>query len=105
MKGQAQEQSGRKQPSDSKDSRSTQPSVRNQAPPLEVEVEEQRNQETEVSMDTQSDATSETDHIRVAELAYRLYEQHGSRDGHDREDWFNAEQHIMTQGRQNSSGL
>lgn len=104
MKGQAQEQAGRKQPSDSKDSRPTQPLAHDHAI-LEVEVEQQKDQETETSMDSQSEAMSDTDHIRVAELAYRLYEQHGRRDGHDREDWFNAEQHIMTQGRQHSRGL
>lgn len=104
MEGHTQQQSGRKQPFDSKGSRSTQPSVRTQAT-LEVEVEQQKDQETEGSMDTQSEAMSDTDHTRVAELAYRLYEQHGRRDGHDREDWFNAEQHIMTQGRRTTSGL
>jgi hypothetical protein len=105
MKGHTQEQSGRKQPSDSAGSRPTQPSVRNEAHLLEVEVVQQKDQETEASMDAQSKAMSDMDHTRVAELAYRLYEQHGRRDGHDREDWFNAEQHIMTQGRRNNSGL
>lgn len=104
MKGQAQEQSGRKQPFDSKDNRRTQPLARDHAT-LEVEVEQQKGQETEASMDTQSEAMSDMDQARVAEFAYGLYKQRGSRDGHDREDWFNAEQHIMTQGRQTSSGL
>jgi len=35
-------------------------------------------------------------HTRVAELAYALYEQRARKDGQDQEDWFNAEQRIMT---------
>lgn len=104
MKGLTQGQSGRKQPFDSEGSRPTQPLARDHAT-LEVEVVQQKDQEIEAFMDTQSDAMSDTGHTRVAELAYGRYEQRGRRDGHDLEDWFNAEQHIMTQGRRNSSGL
>lgn len=34
-------------------------------------------------------------HVRVAELAYYLYEQRGREDGHDVEDWIQAEQSIL----------
>jgi Protein of unknown function (DUF2934) len=34
-------------------------------------------------------------HARVAELAYSLYEQRGRQDGHDVEDWIQAEQTLL----------
>lgn len=33
-------------------------------------------------------------HARIAALAYRLYEQRGREEGHDVEDWFDAERNI-----------
>jgi DUF2934 family protein len=40
--------------------------------------------------------TSSSDgvHTRIAALAYQLYEQRGREDGHDVEDWIQAEQRI-----------
>ncbi len=40
---------------------------------------------------------SSSDHIyaRVAVLAYSMYEQRGRQDGHDVEDWFQAEKTIL----------
>ena len=34
-------------------------------------------------------------YARVAELAYHLYEQRGRQDGHDMEDWIQAEQTVL----------
>lgn len=34
-------------------------------------------------------------HVRVAELAYLLYEQRGRQDGRDVEDWIQAEQTVL----------
>jgi hypothetical protein len=34
-------------------------------------------------------------YVRVAELAYLLYEQRGRQDGHDVEDWIQAEQTVL----------
>ena len=90
-----QEHSGKKQPFDTKDNPSTS-SLRHSAS-LKTEKEKQQNKEARASM-AQSKALSGEDHTRVAELAYALYEQHGREDGHDLEDWFNAEQRIMPAG-------
>ena len=68
--------------------------MRNQTP---IQVKEER--DIQRSMDTQFDALSEEDQTRVAALAYGLYEQRGRKDGHDLEDWFNAERQAMAQGR------
>ena len=42
-------------------------------------------------------AHSSSDHIyvRVAVLAYSMYEQRGRQDGHDVEDWIQAEKTIL----------
>ena len=103
MEGQTQEHSGKKQQFDIKGSR-PQSSVRNQLP-LQAEGEKQKAKETDASMDTQSNAMSEKDQTRVVELAYKLYEQRGRKDGQDLEDWFKAERRIMSQGRLSSSSL
>lgn len=34
-------------------------------------------------------------HTRIAALAYQLYEQRGREDGHDVEDWIQAEQRVL----------
>ena len=36
---------------------------------------------------------------RVAEIAYRLYEQRDCHDGHDLEDWLEAERQVLSQDR------
>jgi hypothetical protein len=40
---------------------------------------------------------------QVAAVAYQLYEQHGRRDGHDREDWFQAEQQLKESTRRSGA--
>jgi Protein of unknown function (DUF2934) len=67
---------------------------------LSAEEEEHDSIDSHAAKDTQFKAASDEDRTCVAELAYGLYEQRGRKDGHDLEDWFNAEQHIMTQGRE-----
>jgi len=37
---------------------------------------------------------------KIASLAYGLYEQRGREDGHDLEDWFEAEQQIASRGEE-----
>ena len=71
-------------------------------PSLQKEKEEQQDKEADASI-AQSKALSSEDHTRVEELAYALYEQRGRKDGHDLEDWFNAEQRIMAHGRSGRS--
>jgi hypothetical protein len=34
-------------------------------------------------------------HTRIAERAYRLYEERGSEPGHETEDWLQAEEEIL----------
>jgi len=34
-------------------------------------------------------------HDEIAQLAFRLYEARGRRDGHDVEDWLRAEQELV----------
>jgi GH15 family glucan-1,4-alpha-glucosidase len=43
-------------------------------------------------------------YVRVAELAYTLYEQRGREDGHDVEDWIQAEQTVLASGNHNATG-
>ena len=69
---------------------------------LQKEEEKQQDKEAHASM-AQSHALSGDYHTRVAESAYLLYEQRGRKDGHDLEDWFNAEQRMMEQGRSGRS--
>jgi hypothetical protein len=38
---------------------------------------------------------SEDLHVRIAALAYQLYEQRGCGDGHELEDWLEAERRIL----------
>jgi hypothetical protein len=49
------------------------------------------------SMDTVSQAMTEKDQTRVAELAYVLYEQCGREDGHDLEHLLEAERRVADQ--------
>lgn len=66
---------------------------------LSAEEEEHDSIDSHAAKDTQFKSASDEDRTCVAEIAYGLYEQRGRKDGHDLEDWFNAERHIMTQGR------
>lgn len=52
--------------------------------------------EEEASLDTQ--AITGKDKTRIAALAYVLYEQRGREDGHDLDDWLEAEQRIVSRG-------
>jgi hypothetical protein len=71
-------------------------------PSLQKEKEKQQDKEAHASVAPSKPLSSE-DHTRVEELAYALYEQRGRKDGHDLEDWFNAEQRIMAHGRSSRS--
>ena len=102
MEGHTQKQSGKKQQFDTEYSPSRPSLSKNQAWP-EAENEKQQDKNVESSIDARSHALSGVDHTRIAELAYALYEQRGRKDGQDQEDWFNAEQRIMTQGRSGRS--
>jgi Protein of unknown function (DUF2934) len=46
--------------------------------------------------DGNGDAANEI-HTRIKELAYELYLQQGRRDGHDQQDWLEAERMTATQ--------
>ena len=95
-----QEHPEKKQQFDTKYNPST-PSLHRSAS-LQTGKEKQQDEEAHAST-AQSHALSGEDHTRVAELAYALYEQRGRKDGHDLEDWFNAEQRMMEQGRSGRS--
>lgn len=89
MGGQSQERSG------------TKTTIRYQRQPFDkpsrqAGEEKQEIPDAHASMTTQSHALSAEDQTRVAEIAYALYEQRGRTDGHDLEDWFNAERKILT---------
>ena len=43
-------------------------------------------------------------YVRVAEVAYSLYEQRGREDGHDVEDWIQAEQTVLASGNHSATG-
>ena len=43
-------------------------------------------------------APMEKDHGKIASVAFALYEQRGREDGHDLDDWLEAEQRIVRRG-------
>jgi DUF2934 family protein len=43
------------------------------------------------------ESSTDSVYFRIAELAYQLYEQRGRKDGHDIEDWIQAEQTIRAE--------
>ena len=94
-----QEHTRRNTQSDTKYNPST-PSLRHST---SLQNQEEKQQDKEADGSAQSKALSSEDHTRVEELAYALYEQRGRKDGHDLEDWFNAEQRIMAHGRSSRS--
>jgi hypothetical protein len=57
---------------------------------------EENGQKEEAPFETQS--IMRNDPTKIASLAYGLYEQRGREDGHDLEDWFEAEQRIAGRG-------
>jgi len=50
----------------------------------------------EAAVDTQD--TTGQDQRKVAVLAFALYEQRGREDGHDLDDWLEAEQRVESRG-------
>jgi hypothetical protein len=44
-----------------------------------------------------SEKLTEERRIRIAELAYQLYEQRDREDGHDFDDWLEAERQVLEQ--------
>lgn len=60
--------------------------------------QEEQGKEAEASLETLFQAITEKDQTRVAVLAYVLYEQRGREDGHDLDDWLEAERRIVNQG-------
>lgn len=80
------------------------PSTPSQSHSTSLQKREEKQQDTDAHASTApSHALSGEDHTPVAELAYALYEQRGRKDGHDLEDWLNAEQRIKEQGRSGRS--
>jgi hypothetical protein len=73
------------------------PSRHNQTP-MQAEEVKQESKDAHAFMGIHSPAVSSEGRTRIAEVAYELYEQRGRKDGHDLEDWFNAERQLMTQG-------
>jgi len=92
MERQMQEHSREKQHFDVRKNREKS-SVRNPLP-LHPQEEQQKDNAVNASIDTLSQAMTEKDHTRVAELAYVLYEQCGREDGHDLEHWLEAERQV-----------
>jgi hypothetical protein len=60
--------------------------------------QEENSEEAEASMDTLYQAITEKEQTRVAALAYVLYEQRGREDGHNLDDWLEAERRIVSRG-------
>ena len=44
-----------------------------------------------------NEATTEEIRTRIEKLAYELYQQRGRQDGHDRQDWLEAERLTLTE--------
>ena len=59
--------------------------------------QEENVEEAEGSLDTQS--ITGKDVMTIASLAYALYEQRGREDGYDLDDWFEAEQRVVSRGQ------
>ncbi len=49
------------------------------------------------AMESPEEGTTKDVHVRVAFLAFQLYEQRGHQDGHDLEDWLIAEQRVLAE--------
>lgn len=64
---------------------------------------EENGKKVEASFETQS--ITGNDRTKIASLAYGLYEQRGRADGHDLEDWFEAEQQIASRGADEGRGF
>jgi hypothetical protein len=63
------------------------------------EPKEEKGKEAEVIAKIPFSALTEKEKTRVAAMAYALYEQRGREDGHDLDDWLEAERRIVSPGR------
>jgi len=59
---------------------------------------EEKGKEAEVIAKVLFQALTEKEKTRVAAMAYALYEQRGREDGHDLDDWLEAERRIVSPG-------
>jgi hypothetical protein len=50
---------------------------------------------TENTTTNQTDDQSQDFHARISERAYALYEEHGRENGHELEDWLEAERQVL----------
>ena len=60
--------------------------------------QEEKGKDAEAMAKTLFQAITEQDTTRVAAMAYALYEQRGREDGHDLDDWLEAERRIVSPG-------
>jgi len=60
--------------------------------------QDEKVKEAETIVKTLFQAITEQDKMRVAAMAYTLYEQRGREDGHDLDDWLEAERRIVSPG-------
>jgi hypothetical protein len=61
--------------------------------------QDEKVKEAEAIVKTLFQAITEQDKMRVAAMAYTLYEQRGrEEDGHDLDDWLEAERRIVSPG-------
>lgn len=68
--------------------------------PADVQSDRARRQDAQTQPDA---AQSRPDADRVAQRAYERYEARGREDGHDMEDWFEAEQELNDSLSSNST--
>ena len=60
--------------------------------------QEEKVKQAEAIVKTLFQAITEQDKMRVAAMAYALYEQRGRKDGHDLDDWLETERRIVSPG-------
>jgi Protein of unknown function (DUF2934) len=60
--------------------------------------QKEQGKEAEAIVKTLFQARTEQDNTGVAAMAYALYEQRGRKDGHDLDDWLEAERRIVSPG-------
>lgn len=56
------------------------------------------------AMESPKEGPAKDVHVRVAFLAFQLYEQRGHQDGHDLEDWLIAEQRVLAERNLQAGG-
>jgi len=57
----------------------------------------QRAKASEIERKLETDSSAAHAHTRIAERAYRLYEERGSEPGREIEDWLRAEEEILNE--------